>query len=1105
MQSVRTYQPGAARFIILADTYRTFPTLDSAAELVFCEDLGIPLLANMALWYTVIEFNTAIKPFVCRWLFDAHRFEEVVYLDPDILLFRPLSLVFDGLTAHNIVLIPHTMAPLRDGKEPSDLSIMKSGVYNLGFLGVRNDPEARALIDWWADRCTRHCRVDIPGHMFTDQRWMDLAPAFVPKPLILRHPGYNVAYWNLAHREVCQAPDGSWQVNGEPLVFFHFSGFDPLNPTQFSKHQNRFTVDTLGPVAALCEAYRRRLLSNGWAELSRIRYGFATFPDGRPIEDAMRHWFRRAVDEGRVQGNVPVAVGSDYFDQPDEEMATKGVTLTRFMYQYWFDRADLRAAFDVSTPQGCQAYTDWFVDGEAHRQGVDGRSVAAARRISGRPDAEAVQIVRCDTLPPWPAVSRRAWQGPSRGVARFFEGDVTATFGTVRIPVPVQIALMWELRADLQFHFTLEAVDGLYSFLAWALTSGVAEGNVDPAEFSEPFVRHMAEILPVSAHFQELPITRGLVATRFVASPHPGYEARRRFPVARASRLAHGLWYAFIAAKRFRWPLGLVAPLVAWFQSGGAVTYDGFALPNAALAIWELRLDVQLLYPLGTEDSVGGYLVWLLSHGLNEMDLSLEHLGESFRDFLAAKSPRWPGVERICAIVHGLRSDLRDAFNLATPSGQEAFDNWRANHAADPVIEPVTAIILSPPAAVEAPVAPPVHKAAVALTGQWFAPTGRGEDIRCSAASLRQAGFSDFLIVDLPSGAVLTPDGRALPERVRVEVNVNVVHCNADTAYSDWRRLRGLGISAELNVGFWAWELEHLPSYWRHAFSFYDEVWASTRFARKAFRHEKLRPIRLMPMAVTTPESWREVSRRELGLPADAMLFVCIFDFRSHATRKNPEAVVQAFLRAFPGDETAYLVIKTMGAEGNCGRLAQLAELCRDPRILIRDIELDREELIGLIKASDAFVSLHRSEGFGRGPSEAMLLGKPTILTAYSGTIDFTNEECAYLIKYKLVPVAPHEYVGVEGQRWANPDIATAGRVMRRVYEDPREARRVGQLGRARVSRLLSPKVVGVRMCDALKELVSTSSQDPRRMRGSNGRVAGVLEDADVTEFVGAH
>ena len=195
----------------------------------------------------------------------------------------------------------------------------------------------------------------------------------------------------------------------------------------------------------------------------------------------------------------------------------------------------------------------------------------------------------------------------------------------------------------------------------------------------------------------------------------------------------------------------------------------------------------------------------------------------------------------------------------------------------------------------------------MALSGQWSAPTGRGEDIRCSATSLLAVGFTDFLIVDTEKHHVLRPDGKVLPRGCRIQVDVNILHLNADTAYADWRLMQRLNVLTNKSVGFWAWELERLPGYWRHAFSFFDEIWASTRFAERAFRHEGLRPVRLMPMAVVTPVMEREISRKELRLPHDATVFLFVFDFRSFATRKNPEAVVKAFLRAFPsGDETCF-------------------------------------------------------------------------------------------------------------------------------------------------------------------------------------------------------
>jgi glycosyltransferase involved in cell wall biosynthesis len=305
-----------------------------------------------------------------------------------------------------------------------------------------------------------------------------------------------------------------------------------------------------------------------------------------------------------------------------------------------------------------------------------------------------------------------------------------------------------------------------------------------------------------------------------------------------------------------------------------------------------------------------------------------------------------------------------------------------------------------------------------------------------------------------------------------VDVELNIVHLNACTAYADWRLLQRLGVSARTNVGFWAWELERLPGYWRHAFSFFDEIWASTHFAERAYSHERLRPVRLMPMAVITPVVPREISRRELNLPPNTTVFLFVFDFRSFAERKNPEAVVRAFLQAFPfGDEQVFLMIKTMGADQDPSSFDRLAALSDDQRILLRDISLDRDELLGLVRACDAYVSLHRSEGLGRGPAEAMLLGRPTILTAYSGTNDFATGKCAYLVDYRLVQVDLGQYLGVERQRWADANVASAAHYMRIIHERPDEARRIGERGRARIMRLLDPSVIGPRLLSAVTEL----------------------------------
>lgn len=301
---------------------------------------------------------------------------------------------------------------------------------------------------------------------------------------------------------------------------------------------------------------------------------------------------------------------------------------------------------------------------------------------------------------------------------------------------------------------------------------------------------------------------------------------------------------------------------------------------------------------------------------------------------------------------------------------------------------------------------------------------------------------------------------------------MNIVYRNADTAFQDWCFLQRAKVAARRTVGFWMWELERLPSYWRHAFALYDEVWAATEFARAAFASEGLRPVRTFPPAVSVPWISRQPSRAELGLPEDATVFLFMFDFHSFADRKNPEAVVQAFLRAFPnGTEKVHLLLKTQAGDSAPEAWSRLNEVCTDPRIEIRDTVLERPAVIALVQSADAFVSLHRSEGFGRGPAEAMLLGKPVILTGYSGTADFVTPDCAYLVDYKLRPVAPDEYPGVHEDTvvsWADPDIDMAAAHMRHVHEQPEAARALGERARARIEQRYGPEKVGATMLEVL-------------------------------------
>ncbi len=260
---------------------------DVGLDVMFAEDLGLEEAERLFYKYDLVELNTALKPsFIKRALADGY--EHVIYLDPDIRIFAPLEPVLQALGTADIVLTPHALAPAMDGLRPSDVDFLRTGVYNLGFVAFKASPQSAALLDWWESRCLGMGFNDPAFGVFVDQKWMDLAPCYFDSVHVLRHPGCNVAYWNLHEREVAQAPGGGYQVNGMPLVFFHFSGVVPRNPGILSRHQTRHSLQPGSVLASLVQDYCERLQELGHDGYSGIAYGFAALDDGTPVTPTMR-------------------------------------------------------------------------------------------------------------------------------------------------------------------------------------------------------------------------------------------------------------------------------------------------------------------------------------------------------------------------------------------------------------------------------------------------------------------------------------------------------------------------------------------------------------------------------------------------------------------------------------------------------------------------------------------------------------------------------------------------------------------------------------------------------------------------------------------------
>ena len=250
-------------------------------ELLPCFDLSVRQFDSMIERYNIVEFNTAVKPFYIDHFFKKHGDDCVIYyIDPDIELFHSLS-DLEGIftNGYDFILTPHLVTPSLRISDFEKL-ILNVGIYNLGFLGVRKCANSQLFIDWWKTRLEENCKIDFCNGLFVDQMWVNYLPALFPDVFILREPGYNVGYWNFNER-LLEERNGDLFVNGKSkLVFFHFSTYNPLVPTQISKWLS-YSFEERNDLQAIYESYGKKLLTNRYADFSKIKHSLK-FKDNHP-------------------------------------------------------------------------------------------------------------------------------------------------------------------------------------------------------------------------------------------------------------------------------------------------------------------------------------------------------------------------------------------------------------------------------------------------------------------------------------------------------------------------------------------------------------------------------------------------------------------------------------------------------------------------------------------------------------------------------------------------------------------------------------------------------------------------------------------------------
>lgn len=362
----------------------------------------------------------------------------------------------------------------------------------------------------------------------------------------------------------------------------------------------------------------------------------------------------------------------------------------------------------------------------------------------------------------------------------------------------------------------------------------------------------------------------------------------------------------------------------------------------------------------------------------------------------------------------------------------------------------------------------------ITLVGHPFAPIGMGEHLRSNFEALK-ANHVNANVFDIygMNGDIQDQYPNLEAQVTKQFSAINIWHINGDEILQAIEHVGKDVLSKGYHIIHPVWELEKYPHIWAKNLRLFDEIWSASNFSARSIERALGSKVHNMPLA-SEPRISRMLSRRYFNLPDSDYLFLSFWDSRSFSKRKNPEAVLAAFgkFRKENPYARAKLVLKVNPIDGdefvlNDNHLFQ--ELKEDICLFYKT--LSDNEMKNLVRVVDCFVSLHRSEGFGRGMSEAAFWGKSVIATNYSGNVDFLDETCGSMVPYTLINLEEGDYPHWEGQKWADPDIGVAAQHMSVAFKNPPAQYDLRLTARRRIRKKLSYFTIGRNIINRLAQI----------------------------------